>query len=94
MTLESTLLQILVCPIDKRALLYFEDEAILYNPRLHRLYRIENDIPVMLAGQAKPVADEEHKRLVKRARCGEGLGTLGEPATRIAASDGLITLDP
>jgi uncharacterized protein YbaR (Trm112 family) len=93
MALESTLLQILVCPIDKRALLYFEDEAILYNPRLYRLYRIENNIPVMLAGQAKPVADEEHQRLVKRARCGEGLGTLGESAKLIAASDGLTTLD-
>jgi uncharacterized protein YbaR (Trm112 family) len=88
MTLESTLLQILVCPIDKSALLYFEDEAILYNPRIHRVYRIENGIPMMLAEQATPVADEEHKRLVKRARCGEALGTLGEPAKAIAASDG------
>ena len=94
MPLESALLQILVCPIDKSALLYFEDEAILYNPRLHRAYRIENGIPMMLAQQAKPVADEEHKRLVKRARCDEALGTLGEAAQRIAASDGLTALDP
>ena len=88
MALESTLLQILVCPIDKSGLLYFEDEAILYNPRIHRVYRIENGIPMMLAEQATPVADEEHKRLMKRARCGEALGTLGEPAKAIAASDG------
>jgi uncharacterized protein len=88
MALENTLLQILVCPIDKRALLYFEDEAILYNPRLRRVYRIENGIPMMLAQQARPVADEEHKRLVKRARCDEALGTLGEMARQIAASDG------
>ena len=88
MALESTLMQILVCPIDKNALLYFEDEAILYNPRLHRVYRIDNGIPMMLAEQAQPVAEEEHKRLVKRARCGEALGTLDEPAKLIAASDG------
>jgi uncharacterized protein YbaR (Trm112 family) len=88
MALESTLLQILVCPIDKSPLLYFEDEAILYNPRLHRAYRIESGIPMMLAEQARPIADEEHKRLVKRARCGEAAGTLGEPAKGIAATDG------
>lgn len=86
MALESTLMQILACPIDKLALLYFEDEAILYNPRLHRVYRIDDGIPMMLAEQARPVADEEHGRLVKRAKCGEALGTLGEPAAQIAAA--------
>jgi uncharacterized protein len=71
MALEQTLLDILVCPIDKRGLLYFSDDAVLYNPRLRRLYRIENDIPLMLPEQAVPVPDEEHKRLVKCARRGE-----------------------
>jgi uncharacterized protein len=71
MALEQALLDILVCPIDKRGLLYFADDAVLYNPRLRRLYRIENDIPLMLPEQAVPVPDEEHKRLVKCARRGE-----------------------
>jgi uncharacterized protein YbaR (Trm112 family) len=84
MGLESTLMQILVCPIDKSALLYFEDEAILYNPRLRRAYRIEDGIPLMLAEQGRPVAEEEHERLMKRARYGEAAGTLGEQARRIA----------
>ena len=84
MALEDALLKILVCPIDKRELLYFPDESLLYNPRLRRVYRIENNIPMMLAEQAIPVSEEEHKRLVKRAAAGEALGTLNEPAERIA----------
>jgi uncharacterized protein YbaR (Trm112 family) len=69
--LEDALLDVLVCPIDKSGLLYFADDAMLYNPRLRRLYRIENDIPVMLPKLAVPVPDEEHERLMKCARRGE-----------------------
>jgi uncharacterized protein len=75
MALDEALLQILVCPIDKRTLLYFADEALLYNPRLRRSYRIQNDIPMMLAQQAAPVADDEHARLIERARTGGAVGT-------------------
>jgi uncharacterized protein len=85
MALDQALLQILVCPIDKRPLLYFADEALLYNPRLRRGYRIEAGVPVMLAERAVSVPDEEHERLVKRAQCGECGATLGEPASGIAA---------
>jgi uncharacterized protein YbaR (Trm112 family) len=73
--LDEALLEILVCPIDKRGLLYFADEALLYNPRLRRSYRIENDIPVMLAQRAAPVADDEHARLIERARGGGAVET-------------------
>jgi uncharacterized protein len=75
MAFDETLLEILVCPIDKRGLLYFADEALLYNPRLRRSYRIENGIPVMLAQQGAPVPDEEHARLLERARTGAAVGT-------------------
>ena len=71
MALENALLEVLVCPIDKRGLLYFVDDAVLYNPRLRRLYRIEDDIPLMLPKLAVPVPDEEHNRLMKCARRGE-----------------------
>ena len=71
MALEDALLDILVCPIDKRGLLYFAGDALLYNPRLRRLYRIEGGIPLMLANQAVPVPQEEHQRLMKCARRGE-----------------------
>jgi len=71
MALEHALLDVLVCPIDKRGLLYFADDAVLYNPRLRRLYRIENGIPLMLPKLGEPVPDEEHSRLMKCARRGE-----------------------
>jgi len=76
MAFDETLLDILVCPIDKRGLLYFADEALLYNPRLRRSYPIENDIPVLLAQRAAPVPDDEHARLLERARGGAAVGTL------------------
>jgi len=48
MPLDPVLLEILACPEDKGPLFYFEDEAILFNPRLARTYRIDEGIPVML----------------------------------------------
>jgi uncharacterized protein len=60
-----------VCPIDKRGLLYFAGDAVLYNPRLRRLYRIQDGVPLMLARQAVPVLEEEHSRLMKCAQRGE-----------------------
>ena len=74
MPLDEALLDILVCPIDKRGLLYFADAAVLYNPRLRRLYRIEDGIPRMLASQAVPVPEREHQRLMSR------------PVTRVTAT--------
>jgi len=47
MSLDPKLLEILACPEDKGPLLYFEDENLLYNPRLQRKYRIDDDIPVI-----------------------------------------------
>ena len=38
MALDPKLLEILACPEDKGPLLYFADEAALYNPRLKRRY--------------------------------------------------------
>jgi len=67
MALDTQLLDILACPDDKGPLLYFEDESALYNPRLKRRYRIEDDIPVMLVDEAETVDDAEHDRLVAKA---------------------------
>jgi uncharacterized protein YbaR (Trm112 family) len=89
MALDEMLLEILVCPIDKRGLLYFADEALLYNPRLRRSYRIENDIPVMLAHDAAAVADDEHARLIERARSGAAVGTSADPQN----AAGIVTPD-
>ena len=67
MALDPQLLDILACPEDKGPLLYFADESALYNPRLKRRYRIEDDIPVMLVDEAESVDDAEHGRLLAKA---------------------------
>ena len=53
MALDAKLLEILACPEDKGPLLYFEDEGTLYNPRLKRRYRVQDDIPIMLIDEAE-----------------------------------------
>ncbi len=63
MALDRQLLDILACPEDKGPLLYFEREGWLYNPRLHRRYRIDDGIPVMLIDESEQVDDAEHHRL-------------------------------
>ena len=67
MTLDPQLLEILACPEDKGPLLYFDDESSLYNPRLKRLYKIADGIPVMLVDEATTVDDSEHQRLTAKA---------------------------
>lgn len=73
MTLDIRLLEILACPVDKGPLWYFADEDILYNPRLKRLYRVVDDIPVMLPDEAEEVDDATHERLMAKAES-EGIG--------------------
>ena len=65
--LDPRLVEILACPEDKGPLLYFADEATLYNPRLKRRYPIRDGIPVMLIDEAISVDDDEHTRLLAKA---------------------------
>ncbi len=67
MALDPKLLEILACPEDKGPLLYFADESVLFNPRLKRTYRVDNDIPVMLIDEATDVDDTENARLLAKA---------------------------
>jgi uncharacterized protein YbaR (Trm112 family) len=66
MALAPALLEILACPEDKGPLYYLADEDALYNPRLHRRYRIDDDIPVMLIDEAEGVDDAEHARITAK----------------------------
>ncbi len=66
MSLDPMLLEILACPEDKGPLYYFDDEQLLYNPRLKRRYDIRDGIPVMLIDEATTVGDNEHDRLMTR----------------------------
>ena len=67
---DDSLLSILVCPADRGPLVLVEsgDGELLYNPRLRRAYRIEDGIPVLLIDEARDVDDDEHARLMARAR--------------------------
>ncbi len=69
--LDEKLLSLLVCPADRGPLLYVSNErlreAVLYNPRLRRAYRIDDGIPVLLIDEAVDVSDEEHERLIAHA---------------------------
>ncbi len=78
MTLDPLLLEILACPEDKGPLLYFADEDTLYNPRLHRRYRIDEGIPVMLVDESETVDDAEHLRLVAKAES-DGISPTFDP---------------
>ena len=66
MALDAALLEILACPEDKGPLYYIEDEDLLYNPRLRRIYEIRDGIPVMLVDEARAADDAEHARLQAR----------------------------
>ena len=77
MSLEHALLKILVCPVDKGGLLYYDDEMALYNPRLRRRYQIRNNVPVLLAQDAETVSAAEHSRLLQRADSGHAVRTAG-----------------
>ena len=76
MSLDPLLLNLLACPIDKQALLYLAEDDVLYNPRLRRLYRIRDGIPVMLADQGETVSEDQHRDLLGRAAAGGALTTL------------------
>ena len=60
--LDQKLLDILVCPVDRGPLLLVGN--LLYNPRLHTGYRIEDGIPELLADEAVEVSAEEYDRLL------------------------------
>jgi len=66
--IDDSLLSILVCPADRGPLVLVSEEQLLYNPRLRRVYRIEDGIPVLLIDEARDVDDEEHARLMERGR--------------------------
>lgn len=67
MALDPQLLEILACPEDKGPLLYFEDDGVLYNPRLKRTYEIRDGIPIMLIDEGTNVDDDEDARLIALA---------------------------
>jgi uncharacterized protein len=93
MSLDPLLLDLLACPIDKQALLYLAEDGVLYNPRLRRLYRVCDGIPVMLADQGETVGDSQHQDLLRRAAAGHAPATL-QAALRDVLADVRTPADP
>jgi uncharacterized protein YbaR (Trm112 family) len=75
MTLDPLLIQVLACPEDKGPLLYFADEQVLFNPRLHRTYEVRDGIPVLLIDEATTVDAAEDARLTAKAAAGGAVTT-------------------
>ena len=67
MSLDPLLLDVLACPVDKGPLLWFEDEDVLYNPRLQKSYAVVDGVPVLLVDEAVTVGE-------RRARAADGQG--------------------
>jgi uncharacterized protein YbaR (Trm112 family) len=87
MSLDPLLVEVLACPQDKGPLLWFADEDLLYNPRLHRSYAVRDGIPIMLIDESTEVAEDEHARLMAKAAAEQvpetghaGRGGPGDPA--------------
>jgi uncharacterized protein YbaR (Trm112 family) len=80
MALDQLLIEVLACPADKKPLLFFADQDLLYNPRLHRSYAVRDGIPVLLVDESTLVGEAEHERLMARAAAGEAVET-GHPAS-------------
>ena len=70
--LDPMLLRILVCPADRGPLLAVDD--VLYNPRLHKAYRIEDGIPVLLMDEATDIGPADHERLMAQVDSGPDAG--------------------
>lgn len=68
MAIDARLLEILACPEDKGPLLYFAADALLYNPRLKRKYRVEHDVPQMLVEESTQASEAEHQALLDQAK--------------------------
>lgn len=63
MALDSLLVEILVDPIDHGPLYYFDEHALLYNPRTKTAYAVTESIPVLLPGEGRAVGADEAAEL-------------------------------
>ncbi|TAG05426.1 MAG: Trm112 family protein [Betaproteobacteria bacterium] len=61
--MNPKLLEILVCPVTKGALIYDKANAELISKSARLAYPIRNDIPVMLEEEARALTDAEIEAL-------------------------------
>ena len=56
---DPKLLEVLVCPVTKGPLRYDREKQELISPQAGLVYPIRNGIPIMLAGEARELTDDE-----------------------------------
>ena len=61
MEVDPKLLEILVCPVTKSALIYDRDRQELISKAAGLAYPIRNGIPIMLPGEARELSDTERE---------------------------------
>lgn len=59
MEIDPKLLEILVCPVTKSALIYDRDKQELVSRAAGLAYPVRNGIPIMLPGEARELSDAE-----------------------------------
>jgi uncharacterized protein YbaR (Trm112 family) len=60
---DETLLRILVCPVTKGPLIYVKEKKELVSLDAKLAYAVKDDIPVMLADEARPISEQELEKL-------------------------------
>ena len=61
--LSTRLIEILICPISGGPLLYDRDQAELMSVEAGVAFPVRNDIPILLAEEARPLTEAELTRL-------------------------------
>ena len=61
--MDETLLRILVCPVTKGPLIYVKENKELVSLDAKLAYAVKDDIPVMLADEARPISEQELEKL-------------------------------
>ena len=80
MAISQELLEILACPKCKGDLEMNATQDGLVCKACKLLYRIEDDIPIMLIDEAETVDDAEHDRLLAKAEA-EGIEPTFDPGS-------------
>jgi hypothetical protein len=60
--IDPKLLEILVCPVTKGPLIYDRERQELMSKLAGLAYPIRNGVPIMIAGEARELSEEERLR--------------------------------
>ena len=64
--IDKKLLSILACPLSKAPVLLDGERLVSTDPETRRVYRIEDDIPIMLIEEGGELGPEEHAEILKK----------------------------